>query len=364
MTGLRFAAPAALALLLAATVPAAAPQGFEQMLAPSTQENRRNSEADILALPGRRLLLAWTEFYTAQGSDWGAARLASRWSRDGGRTWSEKTVLQENIAAMNVMEPDLLRLRSGKVLFAFCRKNSEADCAPMIRESADQARSFTAPRPVPIDPSPSYTGMNNDRMIQLRSRRVVLPLWYTTGYRVDQHIRTRVYYSDDEGRVWHRSRTLVDIPDSKAGAQEPGVVELKDGRLLMWIRTDKGRIYRSLSGDRGETWSEPEAMQLESPRAPQTIKRIPSTGDLLLVWNNSPSKRTPLAAAISRDDGATWTNIRNLEDATDQTYAYASIEFERENVLLTYYVGPPPGGRAEQGWSLKLKVLPVRWFYR
>ncbi|MEZ5353237.1 MAG: sialidase family protein [Bryobacteraceae bacterium] len=358
----------ALAWACVAALCAQVDRGFETILAPSTEANRRNSEADILALPGGDLLLAWTEFYTAQGSDWGSARLASRRSRDGGRTWSAKTVLQENIGAMNVMEPDLLRLRSGKVLFAFARKNSEADCAPMIRVSVDGAKSFGPPKPIPIDPSPSYTGMNNDRMIQLSSGRVVLPLWYTSDYRVDRHIRTRIYFSDDEGATWQRSRTLVDVPDSKPGAQEPGVVELKDGRLLLWVRTGKGRIYRALSADRGETWTQPEPMDLESPLAPQTIKRIPSTGDLLLVWNKSESKRTPLTAAISSDDGETWAHFRNLEDAPDRTYAYTSIEFHKESktVLLTYYVGPgrEPGQAAATGWSLKLKVLPVGWFYQ
>ncbi len=353
-----------LAYLVAHSALAAENNSFEQMIAPSTEANRRNSEADILALPGGRLLLAWNEFYTSQGSDWGSARLASRWSHDGGRTWSAKSVLQENIGTMNVMEPDLLRLRSGKVLFVFARKNSEADCAPLLRVSTDGAKTFGAPKPIPIDPVPSYTGMNNDRMIQLRSGRVILPLWYTTDYRVDRHIRTRVYYSDDEGGAWRRSATLVDIPNSKAGAQEPGVVELKDGRLMMWIRTDKGSIYRAYSKDRGDTWSAPEAMELESPRSPQAIKRIPFTGDLLLIWNKSVDQRTPLTAAISKDDGRTWTHVRNLEEAKDRTFAYTSIEFEKEQVLLTYYVGPPPGGSAETGWSLKLKVLPIGWFYQ
>ena len=70
-----------------------------------------------------------------------------------------------------------------------------------------------------------------------------------------------VYYSDDEGRTWHRSRneTFVLLDKGVKGAYamgEPTVIELKDGRLLMLGRTNMGRVFRSFSEDRGETWSE------------------------------------------------------------------------------------------------------------
>ncbi len=336
---------------------------FEYLVAPSTDQNRRNSEGDMLMLKDGRLMLAWTEFFTAAGSDWGQAQIAAVFSKDQGKTWSGKTVLQENIGKMNVMEPDLLRLRSGKVAFLFCRKNSEADCLPMSRISTDGGKTFSPPKPIPVSPAPSYTGMNHDRLIQLRSGRLVVPFWYTTDYRVDRHIRTRVYFSDDDGGAWKRSRTLVDIPDSRAGAQEPGVVELKDGSLLMWIRTDKGKIYQAHSRDQGDTWSAPEPMSLTSPLSPQSIKRIPATGDLLLIWNNSPDKRFPLTAAISKDDGKTWEHIRNLDEDAAHTYAYTSIEFLTDRALFTYYAGPPAGVRGEGRWSLKLKAVPLTWFY-
>jgi sialidase-1 len=337
---------------------------FGYVLAPSTESNKRNSEADILALKDGRLMLAWTEFYTSVGSDWGPSRIATMMSTDQGRTWKNKTVLQENIGKMNVMEPDLLRLRSGKIAFLFCRKNSEADCLPMSRFSVDGGKTFSEAKPVPIDPYPTYTGMNHDRLIQLRGGRLVVPFWYTTDYRVDRHIRTRVYFSDDEGASWKQSRTLVDIPDSRAGAQEPGVVELKDGSLMLWIRTDKRKIYRAYSKDNGETWSTPEPMELDSPLSPQSIKRIPSTGDLLLVWNNSPDKRFPLTAAISKDDGKTWQHIKNLDEDPAHTYAYTSIEFLKDRALFTYYAGPQQGVRGEGRWSLKMKAAPIDWFYK
>ena len=361
---MRISAARLLCCLMVLPLLAALRKPFQYFVAPATESNMRNSEADMLRLKDGRLLLAWTEFYTSKGSDWGPARIAAMFSRDKGRTWTAKYTLQENIGRMNVMEPDLLRLRSGKVLLLFCRKNSEADCLPMLRRSDDDARTFSEPQPLPIDPYPSYTGTNHDRAIQLASGRILMPLWYTLDYRVSRHILARVYHSDDEGATWRASRTIVDIPDSKAGAQEPGVIELKNGRILMWLRTDKGKIYRCHSRDRGDTWSQPEPMNLDSPLSPQSIKRIPKTGHLLLVWNHSTAARFPLTAAISEDEGQTWQNIKNLDEDPQHTYAYTSIEFLEDRALFTYYAGPPSGVKAEPRWSLKLKAVPLSWFYK
>lgn len=333
-------------------------QPFEFLVVPATPQNPRNSEADMLQLRDGRLMLAWIDFQGAGGSDWASAVISAMYSKDQGRTWGGKFTLQENIGAMNVMEPDLLRLRSGKVLFLFCRKNSEADCRPMVRLSSDDAKTFSAPKEMAITPAPSYTGFNHDRAIQLKSGRILMPVFFTPDYRVQKRMLSRVYYSDNEGLDWKPSETIIDVA-GKAGAQEPGVIELKDGRVLMWIRNSSGKIYKCYSKDRGETWSTPEPMPLQSPVSPQSIKRHPKTGDLLLVWNNSPDQRHPLTAAISKDDGETWTNIRDLDTTPDHTFAYTSIEFLKDRALFTYYTGPRGGPL-----SLKLKAVPLDWFYR
>ena len=338
-------------------------QPLESVVAPATDANLRNSEADMLVLGDGRLMLAWTEFYTSKGSDWAPARISAMYSKDKGATWQGKFTLQENIGKMNVMEPDLLRLQSGKVLFLFCRKNSEADCQPMVRRSNDGGATFSEPKPIPIEPAPSYTGFNHDRAIQLRNGRILLPVFFTTDYRVDPHIRSRVYYSDDEGATWHASKTIVDIADSRAGAQEPGLIELSAGRIMMWMRTDKGKVYHCFSTDNAETISEPKAMAVDSPLSPQSIKRLPTTRDLLMVWNYSTRNRFPLTVAISKDEGETWQNFRNLDQDAAHTYAYTSIEFLDDRALFTYYAGPPAGAKSEPRWSLKLKAVPLDWFY-
>ncbi len=101
-----------------------------------------------------------------------------------------------------------------------------------------------------------------------------------------------------------------------------------------------------------------------SSEAPANVKRIPDTGDLLIVWNNVFDerpwwRRTPLNTAISRDDGETWENIRALENEPDHSYGYPSIHFLGEEVLLTYY----RSREVFTDWEMKLKTLPTKWFY-
>ena len=357
MMPLKFPVVVATLAIVVASASAIDEAVFSQILLPSRPNNPRNSEAAILPLQNRNLLLAWNEFYTKTGSDWGNSRISSMVSDDGGKTWGQKHVLQENIGQMNVMEPNLLRLRSGKVLFVFARKNSEADCQAMVRISNDDARTFSAPVPLPTDPIPAYWTINNDRLIQLRSGRILLPMNYTRDYRLSQRFLARVYYSDNDGATWTGSRSRVDVKASKVGSDEPGVVELSDGRVMLWLRTDTGHPYRCYSSDGGVTWSEPEPMTVTSPNSPQSIKRIPGRSDLLMVWNNSATQRSPLTTAISKNGGNTWDHVRNLDEDGKHTFAYTSITFFGDRALFTYYFAGP-------GLSLKFASTPISELYR
>ena len=148
---------------------------------------------------------------------------------------------------------------------------------------------------------------------------------------------------------------------------EPEVVALTNGRLLMHLRTQMGHIAVCESGDGGESWGEPRSWGVGAPEAPATVRRIPSTGDLLLIWNDTfrggadhGGKRTPLTAAISRDDGQTWTNPRDLETSPRRTFAYTSLAFDQGRALLTYYVRDEAAGRI----SSRFRSLPIAWFYQ
>ena len=134
-------------------------------------------------------------------------------------------------------------------------------------------------------------------------------------------------------------------------------MELSDGRVLMIIRNSLGAVYQSISDDGGDTWSEATSTGLASPQAPATIKRIPSTGDLLLVWNHSETRRrVPLTSAISSDDGRGWTHLRDIEP-TGRSFAYTSICFVNDGAVLSYWTSQVGG------LSLKVRRVALDWFY-
>jgi hypothetical protein len=92
----------------------------------------------------------------------------------------------------------------------------------------------------------------------------------------------------------------------------------------------------------------PEPTNLISPVSPASIKRIPDTGDLLCFYNDHSGRyeyteglRTPLVAAISKDNGETWPVSRLIEDYPQGHYCYTAIEFVEDGkyVLIGYCSG-------------------------
>ena len=228
------------------------------------------------------------------------------------------------------------------------------------------------------------------------------------GHAMEMDI-TFVYYSTDGGDSWRRSEGDIIIwrDDGYGGmwpCDEPNVAALRDGRLLLFLRTTLGRIYQCFSTDGGRRWSYPESSPLPSSYSPCCLKRIPENehtrragraGDLLCVWNNVSFdevrrgfRRGRLSAAISADDGRTWVHARTLDTAglppddgiaplvePQMTRAekdlgelplpfgnvhYADITFMGDRVLVKYlksYTKP------NLNMGTRLRILPLDWFY-
>ncbi len=331
-------------------------------------DNPRNSEGDFIALKSGRILFIYSRYFGQKGGDHSPAYLASRFSDDGGNTWSSEDVkVVEREGTMNVMSVSLLRLKNGKIALFYLKKNSETDCIPMVRFSSDEAKTWTEPVACITDKQ-GYFVLNNNRVIQLRSGRLLMAVNLyniAVGSGLNKGSLWS-YYSDDNGLTW-KSGVEVPNPD-KFLTQEPGIVELKNKDVLMIIRSDAGVQCISYSKDKGVTWSPVKPSNIKSPVSPASIERIPSTGDLLLVWNNNggdnpaiKGKRTPLTVAVSKDEGKTWQNVKNVENDPDGWYCYIAIHFSGKNVLLGHCAGNRPKGT---GLAVtQVTKLSLDWIY-
>jgi hypothetical protein len=126
-------------------------------------------------------------------------------------------------------------------------------------------------------------------------------------------------YSDDEGSTWQESPSVLRVPApalSAIGGVEPVVLELKDGRVWMLIRTEMGRFYESFSSD-GASWSRPRPAAIVSSESPAGLLRL-KDGRILLLVNNCErfpyayGGRSVLHGAISDDEGRTWHGYREV----------------------------------------------------
>lgn len=343
-------------------------------LLPPGPGNPRNTEGDFAPLKDGRLMFVYSRFSTSGPADSGAASLVARYSGDGGRTWTpDDRLIVANEAKLNVMSVSLLRLATGELALFYARKNSMLDCRPYLLISKNEGKTWSKPR-LTI-PELGYYVLNNDRAYQLKSGRIVLPVALHKNETAEPtkfngRGVAMCYLSDDRGRTWRRSRTVLENPSpNPTGLQEPGVVELKDGRLLMFIRTGMGSQYFSHSSDGGDTWTPVVPSTLLSPVSPASIERIPKTGDLLAVWNDHSNvnaeirnrKRTPLTVAISRDEGRTWEKSKNLADDPEGWYCYTAIEFVGDRVLLSYNSG---GSGLERLSRSVVTHFDLDWLYR
>jgi Neuraminidase (sialidase) len=336
---------------------------------PPSANNPRNSEGDFMPLKSGLLMFVYSRF-TGGATDDSAAELAAIYSGDGGRTWSLRyEPVLSGEGKQNVMSVSLLRLPEGEIAMFYLRKNGPDDCIPMMRISTEEGRNWG--ESVPCIAEGGYYVMNNHRAVQLKSGRIVLPLARHSkdGAKRSPHGTFLCAYSDNGGRTWKRSTTELFGPEhSRSGLQEPAVVELKDGRLMMLARTDQGCQYRSFSADGGITWAPAEPSDIKSPLSSASIERIPSTGDLLLVWNDHENvdeahraKRTPFTVAISKDDGKTWEHKKNLDDDPDGWFCYTAIAIVNQRVLLAHCAGDSQVGHLTR---TRLTSFELSWLYK
>jgi predicted neuraminidase len=193
-----------------------------------------------------------------------------------------------------------------------------------FKVSRDQAETWSDASLLSLDEGDMVRG----RPIVLRDGAYLLPIYHETGHDpevVGPDSTSLFLRFDPAQRTWTRSGAIR----SPRGNIQPAVVQLNDHGLIAYCRRGGdydprtvGHIVRAESHDGGRTWSAGEDSPFPNPNAAVEFLKLRS-GRLLLIFNDSMSRRTPLTAALSFDQDRTWPVRRNI-CAGDNDFAYPS----------------------------------------
>jgi len=333
----------------------------------------RSGEGSIVELADGSLLLLYSRF-SSGGGDQDRADIVKRISKDGGTSWtSPVTIFTPPPIALNCMSVSLLRLQDGSLAAVYCVKYSLHHLVPVLAFSLDEGNTWSEPNPITTEQK--YFVVNNDRLIQMADGTLALPYALHEEPSTEPEPRLAynghcgLFYSHDHGATWKRSpHTTTHTPDvfrpplycdhplndkklqhalnHRLGIfQEPGVLELSNGRLMLTMRSLYA-VFRCYADGVDGPWQQCGIFEgLNVPCGPSTIRRIPGTGRLVMLYNDRgdfPAGRdgfqwrTPLSIAVSDDEAATWKRLGNLEDDS-RNYCYFSLLFFGERFITSYY---------------------------
>jgi len=323
----------------------------------------RGMHGDILERADGTLLLAYM-----RAGRWAlpeqATGIWARTSQDQGRTWSEEFPYLLDPADPSergsYSNPTFLHLPNGDLLMSYIY---DVGVDPgyghtYYRRSNDDGETWS--EPFILTPHHERTLTHNDKLLLLSSGRIIAPAEFSPGAEAGSHRNyvSTAFYSDTNGYAWRMSKNIV---AADYEVQEPHLVELKDGRIMMMFRTYSGFCGRAFSEDQGETWSEPEALHnvKMTPNASAiTVNRIPTTGDLLLLrctgLGQGERGRTPFVSAISTDEGETWAHERVIAGGPDNDCGYQSVDFVGDVAIIVYH----------QRDGMHVTRIGIDWFYQ
>lgn len=270
-----------------------------------------NHAPNVTTMPDGRLLAAWFS-----GPYEGSVHqvILGCTSEDGGKTWSKAEVMVDYPRECDF---DPAFLHYGKTSWMFFsvgrwnrypyagRREKEAQNVGVksfrtyAQKSEDSGRTWT--KPVLISQPAVFCRANG---IVLKSGVFLLPVYTDSPDEVTK--ASAVLRSEDKGETWTQS-ALVSSPELKS-VNEPAVVELDNGAVLMSLRTRDGFLWTALSTDEGKTWAAPTNTGLEAAASSSSLFRTKS-GRVFVTYDAcKPPLRSPLVMRELNQKTMTWGN--------------------------------------------------------
>jgi predicted neuraminidase len=206
-----------------------------------------------------------------------------------------------------------------------------------VKVSSDDARTWSDASLLALEEGM----MVRNRPLALMDGDYLLPVYKETGHDpelVGPESCSLFLRFEQRAKKWVESGRIRSLK----GNIQPAVVQLDAEHLIAYCRRgggygrdEVGYLVRSESHDGGRTWSEGRDSRFPNPNAAVDFLRLKS-GRLLLVYNDSMNRRTPLTAIVSSDNDQTYPARRNIADGPGD-FAYPSAFQDRDGVIHVVY---------------------------
>lgn len=288
-----------------------------------------NHFSAITVCPNGDVLAAWYTTVSESGAE--CAQAATRLRADTGK-WDSPAFFF-GTPDCNTHAPVLLS--DGKRLYHFCTQSLSGwdDAAECLRTSDDNGATWSRPRIILTREDPRRMSQPCSALLAANGNLVLA----VDG---DGHRDERVMISQDRGQSW---RVAGGDLRKAAGAYaiHPAVVERKDGALLAFLRGPHP-MPALISQDEGESW-EATTTPLPGISVGQKAAALKLASGALLVcsydnkreiFGDKPNQGTRTFAALSLDDGQTWSHVREVPGPR----GYLSLAQGPDGVI--YLLGP------------------------
>jgi len=213
-----------------------------------------------IVVTAKGTVLAYCEARKTGGSDWGTIDIMLRRSTDGGKTWQPRMKVA-NVPGPKEKNPVAIAKKVGKATdvtynnpVAFADRDGSVHmlfCLEYMRcfyiRSDDDGVNWSAPVEITktfeaFRPQYDWKAMaaGPAHGIQLRSGRLVVPVWISTGTGGNAHRPsvTATIYSDDHGKSWKAGEIAVPDTEEWIFPNETVIVQLTDGRVMLNVRSE------------------------------------------------------------------------------------------------------------------------------
>lgn len=173
--------------------------------------------------------------------------------------------------------------------------------------------------------SPGF--MSKTKPVTLRDGTILFPLYHEGEY-----CPYVMRITDPSSTM---AASLVAETMARHKAIQPALYDIDDTHILMMCRTNQGTIWRSISYNKGYSWSILRPTDLPNPDS--AVDLFTAGSDRIgIVYNPSANERNVLAIGTSTDGGQSWQRAQDLVRG-DGEYSYPfAVNMPDGSIAVSY----------------------------